>query len=134
LTALVKNDRGGRALGRKKEPGMNKAEARYAQQLELRKQVGEILWWAFEGMSFKIGERCYWTPDFDVMLASHELQVIDVKGKQTKIRKNGEAYTTDYTEDDARVKIAAVATMYPISVFIAYEGDEGNWITKEIGG
>jgi hypothetical protein len=133
LTTVVKNGRGGRALGRKKEPGMNKTEKLYAEQLELRRQVGEILWWSFEGMSFKIGERCYYTPDFPVLMANCELHCIDVKGTQTKTTKAGDIYETDYTEDDARVKLAACASLYPISFFIAFRDAAGNWITRQVG-
>lgn len=133
LTTVIKNGRGGRALGHRKELGMNKTETQYSQVLELRRQVGEVVWWAFEGLSFKVGERCYYTPDFDVLLSSSEIQCIDVKGTQTKRSKSGQCYETDYTEDDARVKIAACATLYPISFFIAYLDATGNWITKEIG-
>jgi hypothetical protein len=111
---------------------MNKGETRFSQQLELRRQVKEIQWWKFEGLSFKIGERCYYTPDFDVLLANYELQCIDVKGTQRKKHKAGDVYLTDYTEDDARVKLAACATIYPVSFWIAYPDDSGNWILKEV--
>lgn len=124
--------RGGRALGKKKDPGMNRTETAFSQHLELRRQVGEILWWSFEGITFKIGERCYYTPDFPCMLSTCEMHIFDVKGTQTKQRKSGDFYETDYTEDDARVKLAACATMYPFTFFVAYL-DNGNWITKEIG-
>ena len=133
LTKTTAGFRSGRALGRKKDPGMNRTEKKFSEYLELRRQVGEVAWWSFEGMSFKIGERCYYTPDFPVMLANCELQIFDVKGTQSKQTKAGEIYETDYTEDDARVKIAACSTMYPLPFFIAYLDGDDNWCFKEIG-
>jgi hypothetical protein len=133
LTTVIQNGRGGRAKGRKKENEMNRTEARFAQQLELRRQVGEIVWWTFEGLTFRIGERCFYTPDFDIMLSSCELQCIDTKGTQTKTSKSGRIYETDYTEDDARVKLAACASLYPIAFYIAFEDATGNWITRQVG-
>ena len=133
LTKVTAGLHAGRALGRKKEPGMNRTEKRFSEYLELQRQVGEIVWWAFEGISFKIGERCYYTPDFNVMRSSCELWIFDVKGTQSKRNKAGEVYETDYTEDDARVKLAACATLYPLQFFVTYLDGTGNWICKEIG-
>jgi|SRR5215472_4279852 len=133
LTTVVKNGRGGRALGRVKDQGMNQSETKYAEQLRLRQQVGEVLWWAFEGMKFKIGEHCFYTPDFNVLLADCQLHCIDVKGTQSKQNKAGESYQTAYCEDDARVKIAAAANLFPISFYIVYLGSDHNWIIEEIG-
>jgi hypothetical protein len=133
LTNVIDQRKGGRALGQRRQPGvMNKTETLFSGHLDLRGQVKEILWWAFEGMSFRIAERCYYTPDFDVLTADYELQCIDVKGTQSKQRKNGEIYSTDYTEDDARVKLAACAHIYPISFWIAYLNEANNWILKEV--
>jgi|SRR5215469_6931806 len=122
----------GRALGQKRDLGMNRTETQFSEHLELRRQVGEILWWAYEGMSFKIGERCYYTPDFDVMLSTCELQIFDVKGTQTKQSKAGVFYETDYTEDDARVKMTACAALYPLPFYIAYLDATKNWVLKEV--
>lgn len=134
LTTAVRPAGGGRAIGRRKAPGeMNKTEEKFAGHLELRKQVGEILWWAFEGMTFRIGDRCYFTPDFDVLLSTCELVCIDVKGTQTKTRANGETYEAAYYEDDAKVKMVAAGTLYPISFRMVHLDANGNWIEKEIG-
>lgn len=134
LTTVVKREgRGGRALGRVKGRGMNKSETAYAEQLRLRMQVGEVLWWMFEGMKFNLGENCFLTPDFNVLLASGELQCIDVKGTQTRTDSKGAPYEAAFYEDDARVKIATAARMFPISFLIAFLGSDGNWIVKEVG-
>lgn len=138
LSTTTVGFRTGRALGKKKDSGMNRTETQFSQWLELRRQVGEVAWWSFEGISFKIGERCYYTPDFPVMLSTCEMQIFDVKGTQHRPSRSkaalGTIYDTDYTEDDARVKLAACATMYPFSFFIAFLDSAGNWTLKEIGG
>ena len=133
LTSVITCEQtNGRAVGHKREPGvMNKTEKRYSEHLEQRRQVKELQWWTFEGMTFRIASHCYYTPDFDVLMANNELQCIDVKGTQHKSNKAGDIYATDYTEDDARVKLAACAALYPISFWIVFE-DAGNWTLKEV--
>lgn len=91
------------ALGRLKSGTMNKTEAAYAQYLDLRKRNGEVAWYAFEAMKFRLAEKTFYTPDFAVMLTNGELQMHEVKG---------------FWEDDARVKIKVAASLFPIQ-FIA---------------
>lgn len=97
------------ALGRLKTGEMNKSEANYAKHLELRKQAGEILWWKFEAIKFRLADNTFYTPDFFVLRSDFVLEVHEYKGFWT---------------DDARVKIKVAADMYPI-VFIAVK-KEGN--------
>lgn len=85
--------------------GMNRQEADYALALEARRQSGEILWYRFEAIKLRIGEKCFYTPDFLVMTATGELECHEVKG---------------FFEDDARVKLRAVAEMYPFRFVAIY--------------
>ena len=87
------------ALGRLKAGKMNKTESAYAQHLELLKNAGEILWFAFEGMKFRLADNTFYTPDFSVLLANGELEQHEVKG---------------HWMDDARVKIKIAAELYPL--------------------
>jgi len=57
------------ALGRLKAGVMNKTEQAYSLHLEAMKQGGEILWWKFEGMTFKLADKTRYTPDFCVLCA-----------------------------------------------------------------
>lgn len=82
---------------------MNKTECAYAAALEARKQAGEVLWYRFEGMKFRLADNTFYTPDFAVLLANNELEAHEVKG---------------YWQDDARVKIKVAASEYPLR-FIA---------------
>lgn len=97
------------ALGRKAPGEMNKTEARYAERLEQRKLVGEVLWYAFEAVTLKLAHDTRLTVDFFVMLADGSLQAHDVKGSNR----------TGVYQDDARVKMQVAARMFPWPFFIA---------------
>lgn len=107
------------ALGRLKAGAMNQTEARYAAHLESRKQAGEIAWYRFEGMKFRLADSTFYTPDFAVMLSGGELECHEVKG---------------HWEDDARVKVKVVADQYPLR-FIAVTANKkksgGVWAIEE---
>src|SRR5690348_15618127 len=130
LTAVIAT--GGRARGRQRVPGqMNKLEQKYSQHLELRRTAGEILWWAFEGIKFRLGDDCFYTPDFDVMLASLEMQFHDVKGTTRRKAASGHIHEIPYYEEDARVKIATANTMFPFSFQMVWLTSDGNWKAEE---
>lgn len=88
-----------RARGARRTPGtMNKLEKEYADHLETRRIAGEIEWFAFEAVKFKLAPATFYTPDFLVMLATGELEAHESKG---------------HWEDDARVKIKVAAEKFP---------------------
>lgn len=96
------------------EPGeMNKTEKRYSVMLEARRFDGEILWWCFEGMKFKLAKATYYTPDFVIMTATGQIEIHEIKS---------------YWEDDARVKIKVAADKFPF-VFKAFKA-----LPKKAGG
>ncbi|MGU7780510.1 hypothetical protein [Burkholderia sp. PU8-34] len=107
------------ALGRLKTGEMNQTEKRYATHLEARRQAGEIVWYRFEGIKFRLADNTFYTPDFAVMLSDGRLEAHEVKG---------------YWQDDARVKIKVAADQYPIR-FIAVKANPkkagGGWQTEE---
>lgn len=98
---------------------MNKTEAAYAEHLEAKKICGQIAWYIFEGMKFRLADNTFYTPDFMVMLSTGELEAHEVKG---------------FWQDDARVKIKVAAAMYPLP-FIAIKKLPkrvgGGWKTEE---
>jgi len=95
------------ALGRLKSGEMNKSEANYAKHLELLKQAGEILWYKFEGMKFRLADNMFYTPDFAVLRNTGHMEMHEFKGRWM---------------DDARVKIKVAADLYPF-VFIGVQKD-----------
>lgn len=93
---------------------MNKTEERFASRLALMKAAGEILGYHYEAVKFCIVPTCpgkrvavYYTPDFMVLRADSELEMIDVKG------------SAGWSED-ARIKIKTAAARYPEFRWVAY--------------
>ncbi len=99
------------ALGRLKTGEMNKTEAAYEAHLAALQLAGEILWYKFEGLKFRLADNTFYTPDFAVMLASGALEAHEVKGQWL---------------DDARVKIKVAASLYPIQ-FIGVQKEGKGW-------
>ena len=95
---------------------MNKTEAAFDQQLKFRMHAGEILWYNFEGISFRLAKGAKYTPDFIVMKDNYEIEIYEVKGFFR-------------TADRLRLKIAA--DMYPFK-FIAAIKDKTGWKFEEM--
>ena len=107
------------ALGRLKVGAMNKTEAGYGQHLELLKRAGEVTWYRFEGLKFRLADNTFYTPDFAVMLSNGELEAHEVKG---------------FWQDDAKVKIKVAAEMYPmrfIAVKVKTKKDGGGYAVED---
>ena len=109
-----------RAAVRKDAAGLNRVEARYQAHLEVRRLAGEVAgyWFAEQpgGIKLRIGGACFWSPDFLVQLADGTLELHEVKG---------------HWEDDARVKIKAVAAITPMRVIAVTWSKSAGWITEE---
>lgn len=108
---LPNNEAGRYALGRLPAGTMNKTEAAYADHLTLLKHAGEIEWFKFEAMKFRLADKTFYTPDFIVLLRDGFLEAHEVKG---------------HWEDDARVKIKVAASIYPLK-FIAITKEKTEW-------
>jgi hypothetical protein len=93
------------ALGRLRPGKMNKTEAEYAGMLELRKQAGEVSWYAFEPFKIRLADRTFYDVDFGVMLADGRLEVHEVKG--------------GFITDDGRVKMKVAAEHFPAQFYMA---------------
>lgn len=104
------------ALGRLKSGVLNKTEQAYSDHLETLRRAGSILWFEFEGVTFKIAEGCRYTPDFVVMNFACQIECHEVKG---------------FWRDDGRVKIKAAAAKFHPFKFIATKPkpkkDGGGW-------
>lgn len=118
------NGRTFHAVGRLKSGEMNKTEAAYAATvLEPRKQAGEILWYGFESMTFKLADDTRYTPDFPVLLANGEMEMHETKVKAI-------------FQDDAKVKIKVAAKMFPFRFILAFQRpkkDGGGFEMKVVG-
>lgn len=110
------------ALGRLKSGERNKTEAAYELFLEQQKQCGQILWYKFEAMTFKLANDTRYTPDFIVMLSNGEIECREIKGAKAIFL------------GDAKVKIKVAAEMFPfrfIAVFPIPKKLGGGWETLE---
>lgn len=104
------------ALGRMKAGKMNKTEAAYEQVLKARKFAGEIEWYAFEPINIRLADKCFYSPDFMVMLAGGAIEIHEVKGT--------------FIQDDALVKIKAASEALPFQ-FCIMKLENGQWIRRD---
>lgn len=98
--------------------GMNKTEAAYAEELNVRLLAGEIAWYRFEAVKLRLAKKTFYTPDFMVILADGEVQFHEVKG---------------FWRDDARVKIKVAAEQFPFTFVAVQKAKGGGWKTEYFG-
>ena len=110
------------AKGRLPPGQMNKSEAAYALILDTRKLAGEVLWWAFESIKFKLADRTHLTIDFALMLADGSIQFHDLKGARAII------------QEDAAAKMKVAAAMFPFPMFYAFPPKRvgGSWTIEAV--
>lgn len=105
------------ALGRgptekQKRGKMNKTEAEFALRLEAMKRNGEIVSFAYEAVKIKIGDGCWYVPDFFVVRKDKKPLFIEIKG---------------FMRDDARVKFIAAGTIHKWADFEMYRKAKKEW-------
>ena len=83
--------------------GKNKTERAYGVVLEDRKRAGEVWDYLFDAVNFRLGEKCFYKPDYLVYLEDGSIEVHEVKG---------------FMEDDARVKVRAFVEKFHIPLVI----------------
>ncbi len=123
MNRFVKHSTKTFAKGRMKSCEMNKTEKEYANHLEHKRTAGEILWWSFEGVKFKLADKCHYNPDFAVMLPDGTMEIHEVKG------------SLSFIQDDAKVKIKVAAERFPFKfVLVAPVAKKhgGGWETKVV--
>jgi hypothetical protein len=94
---------------------MNKTEARYEVEVLMPLRVaGDVIWYVYEGVSFKLGPDLRYTPDFVVQLSNGEIECQDIKGSM-KVKGDGTQPATykPLVEDAGRVKMIAAAEKFP---------------------
>lgn len=106
-----KSNKGYRALGRMKAGKMNATEKRYAGLLGQQMISGAIINYWFEAINLRLGDNCFYKPDFLILNSNSELEIHEVKGFWT---------------DDARVKIKVAADKFPF-VFKAVKYVKKEW-------
>jgi hypothetical protein len=103
---------------------MNKTETRYEVEVLVPAcRSGAVLWYVYEGVTFKLGPDLRYTPDFIVQRANGEIECRDVK----PANKDGEPMI----EDAGRVKMIAAAEKYPFRFSATwYDKTKGTWDEK----
>lgn len=122
------------ARGQLKVRKMNRTEQLYASHLEIQKHLGNVAWWDFEAVKLRLGDDCYFIPDFIIMLADGSIEVHDTKGTQKHYTKKAGEHFVGRIEDDAQVKMRACAERYPFKFYTAFrlpEKQGGTWMKKE---
>ena len=107
------------AFGRLKAGAMNNTELAYNDHLKTLQMAGELLWFKFEGMKFRLADNTFYTPDFIVMLSDGQIEAHEVKG---------------FWQDDAKVKIKVAAEMYPfrfVAVKAQAKKNGGGWAVED---
>lgn len=120
------------AAGRLKSGVLNKTEARYAEYLEGEKRAGAVLWYTFEGITLKLAEGLRFTPDFSVLRADGLMELVDVKGRTTRVAASGERKEVAFAMDDSRQKVKMAAAIFPFVFVVAFPSKSGEWVRKEI--
>jgi hypothetical protein len=110
---------------------MNGLEKKYAQHLEMRKMVGEIIDYKFEPLKLKLAPSTFYNPDFLLLMPDRTIELHETKGS-SKNRSTG--VTKPFYEDDAIVKIKVASTMFPEFIFVmAWEEKGVGWKFKRFG-
>lgn len=108
-------------LGSTAKGVMNRTEAKFAERLRSLQLDGKVIAWHYEAVKVCVvpgetGKRqaVFYTPDFMVLHADGEVEMIDVKG-------------AGGWEDTARVKIKAAAERFPMFAWSGYTLTKTGW-------
>lgn len=102
------------------EEKLNKLEARYLARL---RTLG-YPWIGVQNIALKLGHDCRLVIDFFIINQNGELEAHDTKART----KKGKILI----EDDAQVKMAVAARLFPFIRFFLVTEDGGNWTKKPI--
>jgi hypothetical protein len=119
------------AKGRLKSGVMNKSETRYGEYLWSLQIGGDVLWYLFEGMTFKLAEGLRYTPDFAVLRSDGILECVDVKGRTTVATGSGERKEAALAMDDSRQKVKMAASLFPLVFAVVFQSKTGEWVREE---
>lgn len=109
----------------------SKAEAEYAQRLELLKRAGEILDWRYAPANWRLarpGKKSWFRPDFLVVTIIGRIEWHEVKGA----RKLSSGHTGPFWRGDARPKAYAAAELYPWFRWVIAWKSRGNWHIEDL--
>lgn len=91
---------------------MNKLEAGYAAQLQIRQAAGEIAWFEFEPLKLKLADGAYYKPDFVLWMRDGSVQAHECKG---------------FWREAARVRFKVARRVHPWLKFFAVTKANGSY-------
>lgn len=94
----------------------SKLEARFADELEGFRRLGDIISWCHEPVRIRIGCGAYYKPDFMVVVPGGRVAFYEVKG---------------HWREAARVRIKVAASLHPYWRFTAVQYQDGAWRYEE---
>jgi hypothetical protein len=126
LKTMLGEERARRVLGQRPAPaaspdpaGMNRTEAAYSRRLDRMRAAGEILSWRYEALTFRLGHRCNYTPDF-LVISPTEVQIHEVKG--------------GFVREDGLIKWKLAAERHPEFRFFLCRLVKQQWSIEEYKG
>jgi hypothetical protein len=94
---------------------MNSWEQAFSYELKARQEAGELVWWAFEPLRFRLADGAWYKPDFGAVSVDGVLTLYEIKG---------------HWRESARVRIKVAADRHPFR-FIALRkrkaAEGGGW-------
>jgi hypothetical protein len=108
----IRLNTGGKIQGIKSGKLMNKTESEYALILEARARRDEIKQSKFEEVKIRIGDGCWYVPDFFVERHDQKPLFIEIKG---------------FMRDDARVKFLAAKELHTWADFEMWRKTKSGW-------
>jgi hypothetical protein len=95
---------------------MNKTErAFHDQHLKLLVAAGDAIAVGFQRLKLRLADRTWYTPDFDLVLPTREIEIYEVKG---------------FMRDDAAVKLKVAAEIYPFQFYVVRRSQRSWSIVK----
>jgi len=100
---------------RGRKPHQNKTELAFGLILEAMKRKGEIVDYYFEGVTFRLADRCKFTPDFFVIVSLNPLKIrfCETKGR--------------HIWDDSKVKFRVAKEQFHWAEWEMHQRIKGQW-------
>jgi hypothetical protein len=93
---------------------MNGIETDFSAVLAAMVINGEALWWKHESFNFRLADRCWYLPDFFVVMVDGSVEIFETKG---------------FMRDDAAVKLRMFRECYPaFGLTVVKRAKGGGWI------
>ena len=101
-----------------KPTGMNKLEARYAEELENRRWAGLIQRWDYEAVKLRLADGAFYTPDFRVVDREGFVEMHETKG---------------FMREAALVRLKVANNLHPyVFKLVRWEPKQKTWLVETL--